>query len=54
MARCEESKNLWDLHGISNDPEQEDSHGKRIAAIERIAPKELRDGLVMVLCRPSC
>jgi hypothetical protein len=38
------------VHAVSNDSKGEDCHSEGIAAIERVAAKQLGDGLVVVLC----
>jgi hypothetical protein len=38
------------VHAVSNNSKGEDCHGEGIAAVERVAAKQLGDGLVVVLC----
>ena len=37
------------VHGVADDSYAEDCHGEGIAAVERVAAKQLGDGLVVVL-----
>lgn len=39
------------VHAVSNNTKGEDCHGEGIAAVKRVAAKQLGDGLVVVLCK---